>query len=320
MRSILKRHWFMLGLVLVLAIGFGQPAAASRVARLEWQVWVVATVLFLMALPLDASAMGRALRRPTAVLIAVGVNYGLLPLVAWCVSFGLRSDLALGLIIVASIPTTQASCAVWTRRAGGNDAVAVMVTVVTNLFCFVLTPFWLSIMTGSKVEIDLEPFQMMVELCLVVVLPMVVAQLVRLIRPVGRWATRHKTPLGVAAQTGLLVMVLIGAAQAGLKLQSNQSPIGPLDTLAMLASVCGVHLSMFAAGMGIGRVLGVSREDRIAIGFSGSQKTLMIGLHIALSPAFNSGMAMLPMVAYHVCQLLLDALIAERFKASAPST
>ena len=32
-----------------------------------------------------------------------------------------------------------ASAAVWTRRAGGNDAVALIVTISTNLACFLLT-------------------------------------------------------------------------------------------------------------------------------------------------------------------------------------
>ena len=297
---------------MVLAAGFLRPHELAHVGRMELQAWVVAAVLFLMALPLDATAMWRALSRPKAVLLAVGINFGLLPITAWAVSFALRPDLALGLMIVASIPTTQASCAVWTRRAGGNDAVAVMVTVVTNVFCFVFTPFWLMTMTGAAV--DIQPLKMMLDLCLVVVLPMVVAQLVRLYRPLGAWATEHKTPLGVLAQTGLLTMVFIGAVQAGLKLASRPGQIGPFDTAAMLAAVCGVHLAMLGCGFWLGRLLGIRWEDRIAVAFSGSQKTLMIGLHIALSPAFNNGLAMLPMVAYHVCQLLLDALIAERLR------
>ena len=318
MKRFFKRHWFLTGLVLVLVAGFTQPELMSRVARVEFQDWVVAAVLFLMTLPLNAGAMWGALRRPKPVILAVAINYGLLPLVAWGVSFGLRPDLALGLMIVASIPTTQASCAVWTRRAGGNDAVAVMVTVVTNVFCFLVTPFWLATMTGNQAEIPLDPIAMMLELSIVVVLPMVAAQLVRVNGWVAREATLHKMPLSVMAQVGLLVMVLIGAVQAGLKLESNTAPIGALDTAAMLASVSGVHLAMFFCGLWLGRLWGISWEDRVAVGFSGSQKTLMIGLHIAISPAFNNGLAMLPMVAYHVCQLLLDSFIADRLRGAKP--
>lgn len=320
MLTVLKRYWFLIGLVIVLAAGFLWPHELAHLGRVEFQSWVVASVLFLMALPLDATAMWRALSRPKAVLLAVFINFGLLPLTAWGVSFGLRPDLALGLLIVASIPTTQASCAVWTRRAGGNDAVAVMVTVVTNVFCFVFTPFWLTTMTGADVSANIDPTKMMVDLATVVVLPMFVAQIVRLYRPLGSWAAARKTPLGVLAQTGLLAMVFIGAVQAGLKLSSRVAPLSVSDTVAMLLAVCSVHLAMLYSGFALGKLLGVSWEDRIAVAFSGSQKTLMIGLHLALSPAFNNGLAMLPMVAYHVCQLLLDALIAERLRARQTAT
>jgi sodium/bile acid cotransporter 7 len=310
--KLLARHWFLAGLALVLAAGLLRPQELAGVARVQLQPWIVAAVLFLMTLPLDATAMWQAVSRPKAVLLAVGINFGLLPLVAWGTSLALRPDLALGLLIMASVPTTQAACVVWTRRAGGNDAVAVMVTVVTNVFCFLLTPFWLMTTAGATVQI--EPAKMMLNLCLVVVLPMAVAQLARLSRPLAAWALEHKLALSAAAQVGMLTMVFLGAVQAGLKLASRAAPIGPLDTAAMLAAVCGVHLAMFSCGLWLGRLLGVRWEDRIAVAFSGSQKTLMIGLHIALSPAFNSGLAMLPVVAYHVCQLLLDALIAERLR------
>ena len=90
--------------------------------------------------------------------------------------------------------------------------------------------------------------------------------------------------------------------------------------IAMLLAVAGIHLAMLYAGLALSRLLAIPREDRIAVAFSGSQKTLMVGLHIALGPPFNNGLAMLPLVAYHVCQLLLDTVVANRLKAAAAPT
>jgi sodium/bile acid cotransporter 7 len=81
-----------------------------------------------------------------------------------------------------------------------------------------------------------------------------------------------------------------------------------------------VHLVSMAVGWQIAARTGIARPQQIGVAIAGSQKTLMIGLHLALSPAFNNGLAMLPMVAYHVCQLLLDALIAERLRRYEGST
>ena len=87
----------------------------------------------------------------------------------------------------------------------------------------------------------------------------------------------------------------------------------------MIASVMVVHVAMLAVGHALSALFRLSRADRIAVGFAGSQKTLMIGVNTALE-SFG-GLAMFPMVAYHVCQLLIDALVAEWLvdRAAAPA-
>jgi sodium/bile acid cotransporter 7 len=314
-RTLLARNWFLAALALDLLVGFWLAGHLAPLTQRLPRGAMLATVLFAMALPLDASTLWLALRRPTAVLLAVLINLGLLPLVGWGVSTALRPDLGLGLVIASSIPTTLASCVVLTRRAGGNDAVALMVSLAANLVCFLVTPFWLAVATGARVDAEpLRPQKMVVELGLLVVIPILLAQVLRLYGPIGRQATSHKIALGVVGQCGMLTMVLIGAVQAGLKLAGRHEAISALDWGAMLLAVCGVHLSMLACGLLGSRWLGIARPEQVAVGLAGSQKTLMVGLHIALAPPFNSGLAMLPMVAYHISQLLLDTLIADRLR------
>jgi sodium/bile acid cotransporter 7 len=54
----------------------------------------------------------------------------------------------------------------------------------------------------------------------------------------------------------------------------------------------------------------LSREDAIAVGFAGSQKSCMVGLEVCA----QLDVTVLPMVAYHVGQLLADTVIADRFR------
>ena len=117
--------------------------------------------------------------------------------------------------------------------------------------------------------------------------------------------------LGTVAQFGILTMVMVGSVSAGLQLATSPGAIGLRGWVGMLVSVVGLHVGMLAAGHLLAAGMGMTREDRIAVGFSGSQKTLMIGLHITLE---FSGLAMLPMVAYHVCQLLIDTVVADRLR------
>lgn len=278
-----------------------------------------------MALSLDASSIFNAVRQPKAVILAVGINFLLLPLAAWAVAHLLPTvDLSVGLLIAAAAPSTLASAAVWTRRAGGNDAIALMGTIVTNLACFLVTPFWLVVTTRSLVEaagsgfaaVELDSVDLIRRLAGLVVLPTLAGQLLRLYRPIGAFATRAKTPMGVVAQCGILLIVLTGAVGGGLRLSNGEVGMGLMAWAAMLTSVIGVHVVMLAAGHFVGKLVGVSREDRIAVGFSGSQKTLMIGLYVATNPPYFPllPLAMMPMIFYHVCQLLIDTVVADRLR------
>ena len=323
MRRHFIRRWFLLVLVLVIAGGFLAPRQLAPLVDHLWREAIVFGVLFLMAFSLDSRAMWQAMRRPGAAALATAINFGLLPLVAWGFSLAmfkaglLGRDLAIGLLIVGATPSTLASGAVWTRRAGGNDAVALLVTMITNLACFVVTPLWLLWSTGQHASLDLP--EMIGHLAVLVVLPMALAQLLRAVRPLGRWATAQRTPLGVVAQCGVLTMILIGAVNCGNKLSSGGgSAIGAGQWLAMLVAVASIHLLMLYCGHLLGRAASLPREDRIAVGFSGSQKTLMIGLQVAITYFAHLPLAMLPMVAYHVTQLILDTAVADRLRRSGP--
>ena len=225
MPRFLLNQWFLILLAAVLALGFMSPEPFAGFASATWiRNSIVATVLFFMALPLESRTMIRTLRRPQAALLASGVNMGLLPLMAWGISSLVEGDLAIGLIITAAAPCTLASAAVWTRRAGGNDAVAILVTILTNATCFLTTPFWILLATGRSTSIGLS--DMIGRLGLLVVLTMVIAQVMRLSAPVAEFATRRKVLLSTLAQLGILSMVLIGSVNTSQNLASSLTLVG----------------------------------------------------------------------------------------------
>jgi len=319
MRAFLASRWFLLALVTVLVVGVASGTRLKGLAdnRLLRDL-VVAAVLFLMALPLEPRVIWRTIRRPLAPFLAITVTYVFLPLVAWGVSWTLGPELGAGLLVAATTPCTMASAAVWTRRAGGNDAVATLVTVITNSTCFVVMPAWLAVLIGERADaITFDFLDSVWQLGKLVVIPMVLAQLLRFWKPLGEFATRRRIPLGVLTQCGILYMVFMGSIQTGHQLWGgHEHGLGGLDLVLMLLAVNAVHLSMFWWGWRLAAWTGVSREDQIAVGFSGSQKTLMVGLKVSL----DMQVSILPMVAFHVAQLLVDTLIADRLaKAVKPA-
>ena len=315
MKQLLVRQWFLFALAAILFLGFAFSKSLKPIADADsFRKYVLVVVLFLMALPVESSTILQTLRRPWAAVLGSVLNMVLLPIVAWCMAMGLRGEMSVGLIIAATSPCTLASAAVWTRRAGGNDTVAIFITILTNATCFLLTPFWLSLLLRESVQVNTQ--EMIEKLALLVVLPMVAAQILRQWKPFGMWATANKKRLSTIAQSGILVMVLVGAIRCGLQLGGSnwQQQLAIFDFGSMVMAVLLLHLSILYFGRFAAASLGFSRQDQVAVAIGGSQKTLMVGLYVAIH--YFGGLTMLPMVAYHVGQLVFDTVIADRWAAS----
>jgi len=308
MRAFLHQRWFLFALVAVLLAGMLWPAAMRPIVGWLPSAVLVAVVTFIMAMPLETGALWGAVRRPGPAWLAAGLNSGVAPLLGWLASRGLPQELAVGVIVATTVPCTLATAAVWTRRAGGNDAVAFLVTMITNLACFLIVPAWLRMLVGIRADINYG--HIVWGLILSVVLPIIVAQLLRQWRPIGSWATRRKHFLSGVAQIGVLLMVLVGAVGCGEKLQgvSDGAILTAGNLTMMVLAVAAVHVAVLSLGMLLSRALEFDRGDAIAVAFSGSQKTLMVGAYIAT--AVNP-FAILPMVAYHAAQLVVDTLVAD---------
>ncbi|EAQ79830.1 bile acid:sodium symporter family protein [Blastopirellula marina] len=306
------RYWFLLLLAVVISVGFGFSPTLEPVTKIPFlQNAIVVTVLFLMAFPLEFGDLHNAAKRPGPAALGTLMNFGLLPLLAWGASLLVSGDLRIGVNIAAAIPCTLASAAVWTRKAGGNDVAALVVTIVTNLLCFVVTPMWLKLTTGDSVSLDLGA--MVSKLLILVVAPMMVGQLCRIPWSIGRWATANRTTMSIAAQFGILSMVFLGCIGAGMSLRTLQEAAPPVGMLALtLGVVIGVHATALVVGYGSAQWLGMRPADQIAVGISGSQKTLMVGLWLANLFYPTQPLAILPLIAYHVSQLFIDTWVADR--------
>jgi len=267
-----------------------------------------------------------SLRRPGPVVWAVFVTFVLIPLTAWPLArWQLTPDFAAGLMISASVPSTMAAASMWTRRAGGNDAVSLLVTLLTNGGCFLVTPLWLNLVlsSGSGTSgpvVELDVVDLMQHLVVSALLPITAGQLCRLIPLAAATADRRKVALGVVAQACILAIVLLTAVKGGPRVRAGAGAIGGVAAILLVwASCIGLHvLAMFVALAGA-RAAGFSRPDCIAVTFAASQKTLPIGVSIANTFAsYGLPFAVFPMLMFHASQLFVDTAVADRMAAAAP--
>jgi sodium/bile acid cotransporter 7 len=149
------------------------------------------------------------------------------------------------------------------------------------------------------------------KLALIVVAPLILAQLVRRMGAAS-WADRNKFRLSTLAQLGILVMVTFGAVASATRVsESGVEPTAWINMVLLILLAAAIHLAALWIGVMIARQSGSPREAQIAVGMAGSQKTLMVGLQIAI----DCGVSVVPMLVYHLSQLVLDTIVAGKWKA-----
>jgi sodium/bile acid cotransporter 7 len=228
-------------------------------------------------------------------------------LVPWALTPGLFT----GLMFLCFLPSTVQSSIAFTSIARGNVAAAICSASFSNMIGIVLTPLLVTVFLSTGTGgVSLGAVRdIMVQL----LLPFVAGQLLR--RWIGGFITRHKKVLSYVDR-GSILLVVYAAFSAGVVagIWERLSVVSLLVLLAVNAALLAVVLvaTTFAA-----RRLRFSTEDEIAIVFCGSKKSLASGLPMAtvLFPAATVGLTVLPLMMFHLMQLMVCAWLARRYGA-----
>ncbi|MGX7895416.1 bile acid:sodium symporter family protein [Tsuneonella sp. HG222] len=263
------------------------------------------------------------LRLPRAeVLRGIGHVRFLLPLVLWCfgamalIGWGLSHALAgwlpplvaLGFCYLGTLPSTVQSATAYCSLAGGNVANSVVAAALLNILgVFITAPLFAALAGGAAAPFDLAALE---KIALILLLPFVIGQvaqgklghLVRDHRQVATWMDR--TAIAIA-----VYVAFSGAVEEGL-----WSRVGPQDWIVLTTAIV---LFLCVAFGGAWLVSGASRlslRDRAAFLFSGGQKSIAMGAPLAsvLFPAGTAGLVLLPVLVYHLLQLVISAPLASR--------
>jgi sodium/bile acid cotransporter 7 len=135
---------------------------------------------------------------------------------------------------------------------------------------------------------------------------------------VGGFVARHKKVLGLVDRGSILLVVYTAFSEGMTQgIWHQVSPVRLAGLLGVEAVLLAVMLALTWYGS---RALGFGREDRIAIQFAGSKKSLASGLPMA-SVLFggHASLAVLPLMLFHQMQLMVCAVIAKR-RARDPRT
>ena len=219
----------------------------------------------------------------------------------------LTPALASGVLLLCLVPTTVQSNVVYTRISGGNVPAAVVSASLSSLIGVFLTPALVALLMSADAVIDANS---VLRIVLQLFVPFVAGQL---LRPVlSRWVERSEPGLRFFERGSIVLVVFVAFSEgAEADIWSTLS----VGSVLALTLVCTVLLAVAIGwSLGVGKLLGFARADRITLLFCGSNKSLASGLPIA-SVLFSGGtlaLLILPLMLYHQMQIIVGAMIATR--------
>lgn len=226
-------------------------------------------------------------------------------------------ELYLGLMFLCTLPSTVQSSIAMTSMARGNIPAAICSASASNFIGIFLSPLLVSLLVvhGNAGKSSGDAVLAIVAQLL---LPFIAGQLLR--RWIGDWVERNKAALKFVDQGSILLVVYTAFSEAvGQGLWQKLAP----STLLLLLLLNGVLLALvLTIGTFTARRLGFAKEDEITIVFCGSKKSLASGVPMAKVLFANHalGMVILPLMLFHQLQLMVCAVLAQRYAARATPT
>lgn len=221
-------------------------------------------------------------------------------------------ELYLGILFLCVLPSTVQSSIAFTSVARGNVAAAVCSASASNLIGIFLTPFLVSLLLASSTA-GHSSFDAILKIVYQLLLPFIVGQMAR---PwIAAWQERHKEVLKMVDQSSILMVVYVAFSEAVVQGLWHKVPLTMLlSLLAISAVMLGVIMSLTLYAS---RRFGFSKEDEIALVFCGSKKSLASGVPMAkvLFASHTIGVVLLPLMIFHQLQLMVCAVMAQRYAA-----
>lgn len=243
----------------------------------------------------------------TIALFVFGIM-GAIGFALWRLTDGaLPAMVALGFLYIGVLPTTVQSATTYCSLARGAVALSVVASALDNLAAVLVTPSLFALLAGTAGGVSLGA-SLAVRVALILLLPFAIGQVIqRWARP---WAMRNAALVKRIDQGAIAIAVYVAFSAAVVQGIWSKLGAGELAILAVAVS------AMLAAGFGgawfVGSLVSQRSDVRTAILFSGAHKSIAVGAPLAalMFPANVAGMVLLPILAYHLAQLMISAWIA----------
>ncbi|MFZ5642700.1 MAG: arsenic resistance protein [Bacillota bacterium] len=235
------------------------------------------------------------LQHKKLIIISAGINFLIIPALAYLLGivFLLRDpQLFTGLAIASLLPTANMTIA-FTMLARGNVPAAVKLTVFSLVLGSLLSPWYLLVMVGRYIPVDV--LATLKTITLVVFLPLVMGTLTYSLLlkkyTIEEFNRKIKPKLPAASAWGMVYIIFTS-------ISSNSKNIVSQPQLLLLAFLVLIifYTVNYSVAVGIGRYL-FDKKDSFALVFSTVLRNLSISIGLAAT-AFGVNAALMVSLAF----------------------
>ncbi|HGM5551948.1 TPA: bile acid:sodium symporter family protein [Pseudomonas putida] len=306
---------FTLTLIGVVLLASFLPASGQVAVGFGWLTNIaIALLFFLHGAKLSRESIIAGAGHWRLHLLVFGLTFVLFPLLGLALkpllSPLIGDKLYMGMLYLCALPATVQSAIAFTSLARGNIPAAICSAAASSLFGIFLTPLLVTLLLdvhgdgGSTLDAILK-------ISVQLLLPFIAGQIAR--RWIGAWVGRNKNWLKVVDQGSILLVVYGAFSEAVNEGIWHQIPL--VDLLGLVVVCCILLALVLLASTLLGKAFGFSQEDRITILFCGSKKSLATGVPMAqvLFAGSTIGVLILPLMLFHQIQLMVCAVLAQRY-------
>ncbi|KAG8645355.1 probable sodium/metabolite cotransporter BASS4, chloroplastic isoform X2 [Manihot esculenta] len=224
-----------------------------------------------------------------------------------------------GLALFCCMPTTLSSGVALTQLAGGNSALALAMTVISNLLGILIIPFSISKFIAAGVGVSVPTKQLLRSLVLMLLVPLLMGKVFReSFKGVADFVDQKRKLFSKMSAICLSLAPWIQVSRSSSLLLL----VKPEVFLVAVGMGVFLHIILFAfnavAIQGLSTVSGgnqsvfAKKENANAFVLVSSQKTLPVMVAVAeqLGGAFGeTGLLVLPCVAAHLNQIIVDSFL-----------
>lgn len=287
---------FPIGAVCISILAYWYPQSLSGLGDLI--IPLLGVVMLGMGMTLTPDNFINICRRPRIIALGTGLQFLLMPLIAWLVSLflGLPLELMIGMVLVGSCPGGTASNVIC-YLARGDVALSITLTTVSTLLAVVMTPVLTWIYLGQSIPVPVV--DMMFNIFKIILLPVLIGVYINYHFHSKLHGIKKVFPYLSVLAIILIIGIIVARTQAQLTLVAL-----PLITAIFWHNILGMCGGYYAAKL-FGYEDRVCRTLAIEVGMQNSGLAVALA-HLAKFPA----LATLPGALFSIWHNITGSILA----------